>query len=35
MRKILEDFCCGDIVLCERQMANGSELKRAADRIAR
>ena len=35
MRKTLEDFYYGNIVPCERQMAHGSELKRAADRIAR
>ena len=35
MRKALEDFYYGNIVPCERQMAHGSELKRAADRIAK
>ena len=35
MRKTLEDFYYGNIVPCERQMVHGSELKRAADRIAR
>ena len=35
MRKTLEDFYYGNIVPCERQMTHGSELKRAADRIAR
>ena len=35
MRKTLEDFYYGNIVPCERQMTSGSELKRAADRIAR
>lgn len=35
MRKTLEDFYYGNIVPCEQQMAHGSELKRAADRIAR
>ena len=35
MRKTLEDFYYGNIVPCERQMAHGSELKRAADRVAR
>lgn len=35
MRKTLEDFYYGNIVPCERQMAHGSELKRAADRIAK
>ena len=35
MRKTLEDFYYGNIVPCERQMAHGSELKRAADHIAR
>ena len=35
MRKTLEDFYYGNIVPCEQQMAHGSELKPAADRIAR
>ena len=35
MRKTLEDFYYGNIVPCERQMAHGSELKKAADRVAR
>ena len=35
MRKTLEDFYYGNIVHCERRMAHGSELKRAADRIVR
>ena len=35
VRKTLEDFYYGNIVPCERQMASGSELKRAADRVAR
>ena len=34
MRKTLEDFYYGNIVPCERQMAHGSELKKAADRVA-
>lgn len=34
MRKTLEDFYYGNIVPCERQMTYGSELKKAADRIA-
>ena len=34
VRKTLEDFYYGNIVPCERQMASGSELKRAADRVA-
>ena len=34
MRKTLEDFYYGNIVPCERQMTHGSELKKAADRIA-
>ena len=35
MRKTLEDFYYGNVVPCERQMAHGSELKKAAERIAR
>ena len=35
VRKTLEDFYYGNIVPCERQMASDSELKRAADRVAR
>ena len=35
MRKTLEDFYYGNITPCERQMVPGSELKRAADRVAR
>ena len=35
VRKTLEDFYYGNIVPCERQMASGSELKRAADRVTR
>ena len=35
MRKTLEDFYYGNITPCERQMAPGSELKRAADRVTR
>ena len=35
MRKTLEDFYYGNIVPCERQMAHGSELKKAADRVTR
>ena len=35
MRKTLEDFYYGNIVPCERQMEYGSELKKAADRVAR
>lgn len=35
MRKTLEDFYYGNIVSCERQMVHGSELKKAADRVAR
>ena len=35
MRKTLEDFYYGNIVPCERQMAHGSELKRATNRVAR
>ena len=34
MRKTLEDFYYGNIVPCEQQMTHGSELKKAADRIA-
>ena len=34
MRKTLEDLYYGNIIPCERQMVHGSELKRAADRIA-
>lgn len=34
MRKTLEDFYYGNIVPCERQMTHGSELKKAAGRIA-
>ena len=35
MRNTLEDFYYGNIVPCERQMAHGSELKKAADRVTR
>ena len=35
MCKTLKDFYYGNIVPCERQMAHGSELKKAADRITR
>ncbi len=35
MRKTLEDFYYGNIVPGERQMAPGSELKRAMDRVTR
>ena len=35
MRKTLEDFYYGNIVPCERQMAHGSELKKAADCVSR
>ena len=35
MRKTLEDFYYGNIVSWERQISHGSELKKAADRVAR
>ena len=35
MRSILEDFYYGNITPNEQQMAPNSELKRAADRVAR
>ncbi len=35
MRKILEDFYYGNITPNEQMMAPGSELKRAAERVAR
>lgn len=35
MRKTLENFYYGNIISWERQMAHGSELKKAADRVAR
>ena len=35
MRKTLEDFYYGNITPSERQMAPGSELKRAVDRVTR
>ena len=35
MRKTLVDFYYGNITPCERQIAPGSELKRAADRVSR
>ena len=35
MRKTLEDFYYGNITPCERQMAAGSDLKQAADRVSR
>ena len=34
MRKVLEDLSYGNITPNERQMAPGSELKRAIDRVA-
>ena len=34
MRKILEDFYYGNIIPCDQQMAPGSEMKRAVDRVA-
>ena len=35
MRKTLEDLYFGNITPCEQDMAAGSELKRAVDRVSR
>lgn len=35
MRKILEDFYYGNIIPCDQQMAPGSEMKRAVDRVSK
>ena len=35
MRKILEDFYYGNIIRCDQQMAPGSEMKRAVDRVSK
>lgn len=35
MRKILEDFYYGSITPCDQQMAPGSEMKRAVDRVSK
>ena len=35
MRKTLEDLYYGNITPCEQQMAPGSELKRAVDRVTK
>ena len=35
MRKALEDLYYGNITPCDQQMAHGSELKKAVDRVAK
>ena len=35
MRKTLEDLYYGNIIPCDQQMAPGSEMKRAVDRVSK